>query len=175
MIDGTSADYWKLGDMNKRFALAAAYVAFWATVGGGMMYAITRAGYPMWVAGASAYLLFIFLNGSLAYRTRVRQLRREGKDRPPYFKFLFFPQGFPKYKEQAPRSTHFFVGIAAAITGLFFVFCGVALAFDAEWSRISHPIVGASVCAVLAGLGGSFLYLAWRLIAFSMRQTTHVA
>lgn len=156
------------------FALAA-YVAFWAAVAGGVIYGIVRAGYSVWVAVASAFLLFLFVNGSLAYRVRVRQLRLEGKEPPPYLRYLFFPQGWPKYKEEAPKSAHFLVGIAAALTGLFFVFCGVALAFDAEWSRVSQPIVAISICLVLAGVGASFLYLAWRLIAFGRRSPTNVA
>jgi hypothetical protein len=162
--------------MNKRLSVAlAAYLALWAAIAGGIIYGIVRVGYPEWLAVVCAFLLFAFVNGSLAYGARVRQLRLEGKEPPPYLRSLFFPQGFPKFTEQAPRADHFFVGIAAAVTGLFFVFCGVALAFDAEWSRISQPIMVASICAVLAGLGAGFLYLAWRLFAFSRRPPTHVA
>jgi protein-S-isoprenylcysteine O-methyltransferase Ste14 len=76
--------------------------------------------------------------------------------------WLNFPRGFPKFKEEAPRSTHLLVGIAATVTGIFFMYCGVALVFDAEWSRISHPVLAASICMFLAGLGALFLYLAWR-------------
>ena len=147
----------------------AAYLAIWAAVAGGIVYGTVRAGYSAWVGVASALLLFVFLNGSLAYRARARQLRLEGKEPPPYFRFLLLPQGFPRFKEEASRSGHFVVGIAAALTGLFLVFCGVALAFDAEWSRIPRPILAASLCVILAGVGALFLYLAWRLVAFRAR------
>ena len=94
----------------------------------------------------------------------------KGKEPPPYFQYLFFPQGFPRYKDEAPRSTHFLVGIAAALTGLILVFFGVALAFDADWSRIAHPIAAASFCVILAGMGALFLYLGWRLVISGRRQ-----
>jgi hypothetical protein len=163
-----------LGDMNQRIALAL-YLAVWAAVAGGVTYGVVRSGYSVSVAVASAFFLFFLVNGSLAYRARVRQLRMEGKEPPRYLRYLFFPQGRPKYKEEAPRSTHFVVGIAAALTGVFFVFCGIALAFDAEWSRISQPLIAAAICIVLANVGVVFLYLAWRLLAFGRRSQANVA
>jgi protein-S-isoprenylcysteine O-methyltransferase Ste14 len=119
--------------------------------------------------------MFLFLNGSLAYIAKVRQLRSEGKEPPKYFQSIFFPQGRPKFKEAAPRSTHFLVGVAAAITGAFFVFCGIALAFEAQWSRISEPFIVAAICVALAGIGVAFLYLAWRLLAFGTKAPANVA
>jgi hypothetical protein len=162
--------------MNKRLGFAlAAYLAIWVSVAAGIVYGIVQAGYPAWVAVVSAFLLFVFVNGSLAYTARARRLRLEGKEPPPYFKFLFFPQGFPKFKEQAPKFDHFLVGIAAAITGLFFLFCGAGLAFGADWSRISQPMLVASICLVLAGIGAVFLYFAWRAFAFTRTRPTNVA
>jgi protein-S-isoprenylcysteine O-methyltransferase Ste14 len=102
----------------------------------------------------------------------------EGQDPPPYFQYLFFPRGVPKLKElreEAPRSTHLLVSIAAALTGVFFLFCGVALAFDADWSRISQPLLAAAICTVLGGVGAAFIYLAWRLLSFGRRLPTNVA
>ena len=162
--------------MNKRLAFAlAAYLAIWASVAAGIVYGIVQAGYPAWVAVVSAFLLFVFVNGSLAYTARARQLRLEGKESPPYFKFLFFPQGFPKFKEQAPKFDHVLVGIVATVTGLFFLFCGAGLAFGADWSRISQPMLVASICLFLAGIGAVFLYLAWRAFAFTRTPPTNVA
>ena len=65
--------------------------------------------------------------------------------------------------------------IAAALTGIFFTFCGVALAFEGQWSRIPNPILVAIFCAILVGMGAAFLYLAWRLFAFGMRPQKNVA
>lgn len=161
--------------MDKRSGLAlAAYLALWAALAAGIIYGMVWAGYSAWMAVASAFLLFLFLNGSLAYWARVRQVRLEGKEAPSYLQFIFFPQGAPRHKEPAPRSTHLLVGVAAALTGMFFMFCGIALAFDAEWSRISNPILAAGICVVLAGLGALFLYLAWRIVAFRARPRTNV-
>src|SRR5262245_22730337 len=161
--------------MNKRFglALAAAYLALWAAIAGGIIYGVVQAGYAAWVAVVSALLLFGVVNGSLAYRVRVRQLRLEGKEPPPYFQYLFFPRGSPKFKEAAPRFDHVLVGIAAALTGLFLLFCGLAVAFTADWSRISQPILGASMCVILAAIGALFLYLAWRCFGFARKQPTN--
>ncbi|SRR6266511_1480932 len=162
--------------MSTRLRLAlAAYLALWAAIAGGIIYGIVRAGYSAWLAVAFQFLLFVFVNGSLAYRARIRQLRLEGKEPPRYLQYLFFPQGLPKFKQEAPRSTHLLVGIAAALTGVFFVFCGVALAFDAEWSRISQPLLAAAICIVLAGIGAAFLYLSWRALSFGRKSPANVA
>jgi len=162
--------------MNKRLALAtAAYLAFWAAIAGGIIYGVARGGYPSWVGAVCAFVLFAFVNGSLAYRARVRQLTSEGKQAPSYFRYLLFPQGSPQFKDAAPRFEHFLVGIASALIGLFLFFCGVALAFDAEWSRISQPVLVASICVSIAGIGALFLYLAWRCLSSIRKQPANVA
>jgi hypothetical protein len=162
--------------MNRRLAFAlAAYLAIWTSLAACIVYGTVQAGYPAWVAVVSTFLLFVFVNGSLAYTARARQLRLEGKEPPPYVTFLFFPQGFPKFKEQAPKFDHVLVGIAAAVTGLFFLFCGAGLAFGADWPRISQPILLASICLVLGGIGAVFLYLALRAFAFTRTPPTNVA
>jgi hypothetical protein len=160
--------------MIKRLAIAS-YVAVWIALAGGVIYGVVRSGYSMSIAVASAFILFLLVNGSLAYLARARQLRMEGKEPPRYLSYLFFPHGLRIYKEEAPKSTHLLVGIAAALIGAFFVFCGVALAFDAEWSHISQPLVAAAICIVLASIGAVFLYLAWRLLTFGRRTAANVA
>jgi len=157
-----------------RVAMATAYLTLWAIVTIGIVYFAVHAGYP-WVAVICAYLLFVFLNGTLAYKARSHQLKLQGKDPPPYSRYLFVPSGFPRFKQEAPRFAHMVVGIAAAITGAFFVFCGVALALDAEWSRILNPILVAAICLVPTGIGGVLLYLAWRILISGKRSTNVVA
>lgn len=162
--------------MNTRLALAtAAYLAFWAAVAGGIIYGIVQAGYPAWVGVVSAFLLFAVVNGSLAHRARVQQRTLEDKEPPSYFRYLLFPRGSPKFKEAAPRFDHFLVGTAAALTGLFLLFCGIALAFDAEWSRISQPILAGSICVIIAGIGALLLYFAWRCFGFIRKRPTNGA
>ena len=164
--------------MHKRlFALTlTAYLALWAAVAGGIIYWVVRIGYPAWAAVASAFMLFLFVNGSLAYRSRARRLRLEGKEPPPYLQYLFFPQGLPKFDLGALKSVHILLGVVAtAVTGGFFVFCGVGLAFDAKWSRISQPFLAAAICILVAGIGALFLYFSWRLFSFGRKPPANVA
>ena len=164
-----------LGDMSNRLPLAlAAYLSLWAAIGAGIVYGTVQAGYSAWAGGMVAFLIFLFLNGSLAYRARVRQMRSEGKEPPRYLEYIFFPAGPPKAKEAAPRSTHFIAGAVAAAMGLFLLFCGVALAFSAQWSRISEPVLGAGICVVLSGIGALLLYFAWRCFTL-VRKPANVA
>lgn len=118
----------------------------------------------MWLALLVVYLAFFFLNGALAYLHRSRLLRLEGREPPTYWRYLF-SGAVPNFKDEAPKPLQVVVGIAAAIGGVFFVACCVALAHDAEFSRIPHPIFVAVFCFVLAGLGATLLYVGWRLIA----------
>ncbi len=155
--------------MNKQSALTL-YLALWAALSAGVIFGMTQAGYPLWVAAVSAYFLFLFLNNSLAYWIRARQLKREGKEAPAYLRYILLPGGIPKFKEEAPRSTHVMVGVAAALIGAFLVFCGTALAFDGEWSRMPHPLMAATICLVVTGIGAALLYLAWRLFMFRKLQ-----
>jgi len=54
--------------MSTRLRIAlAAYLALWAAIAGGIIYGTVQAGYSAWVAVASAFLLFLFVNGSLAW------------------------------------------------------------------------------------------------------------
>ena len=151
--------------MNKRVALTL-YLALWAALSAGVISGMTWAGCPFWIALPSAYLIFMLLNGSLAYRFRARQLKREGKEAPSYLRYLFLGRRIFRLTDDAPLSTHRFVGAAAALAGAFFVFCGVALALHGEWSLVSHPFIAASICLILAGIGAAFLYFAWRLFTY---------
>ncbi len=161
--------------MSTRLILGlTAYLSLWAAIAAGIIYGTVQAGYSVWAGGILAFLIFLFLNGSLAYRAKVRKMRSEGKEPPQYFQYIFFPQGRPKIKEAAPSSTHVLAGVAAAAIGLFLLFCGIALALSAQWSRISAPVLAATLCAVLAGIGALFLYFAWRCFVF-VRKPTNVA
>jgi|GEM_PF-4180248 len=154
--------------MNKSVVLAI-YLTLSAAIAGGIIYGAIRAGYPLWLALATVYLLFVFLNGSLAYMARARRLRLEGQEPPPYLMYLFFPPGAPKLRDEAPKSLRIIVGIVSALGGMFFVGCGLALFSEAEFSRITHPTLAAFICAVLAGIGVALLYVGWRLIALKKR------
>ena len=156
--------------MNKRLALAL-YLALWAAIAAAVIWGVVSAGYPVWIAVVLAFELFALVNRSLAYWLHARRLRREGKDAPPFLRYLFLANRIPRFTEAAPRSTHALVGIAAALASAFFLFCGAALAFDAQWSLIPHPIIAAAICMGLAGIGAVFLYLTFRLFAFWRRPS----
>lgn len=153
------------GGMNKRFVLTL-YLVLWVILSAGIIFGMTRAGYHMWVAVAFTYLFFLFLNRSLTYLCLVKQSKLEDKKVPRYLKYLFRSNNILKFNEPEPRSTHVLVGAVVALAGMFFVFCGVALAFDAEWSRISQPFIAVTICLGLVSLGAALLYFAWRLFSF---------
>jgi hypothetical protein len=155
--------------MTTRIALTM-YLLLWAAIAAAAIWGMASAGFPLWVAVVLVFLLFWFLNGTLAYRAKARQLRGEGKEPPGYVRYLLIPAGVPKFREQAPRSMHGLVGIAAFATGAFFWFCGGWLALTAQWGRISDPMVVGVFCLVLVGMGTTFLYLAWRLFVASRRK-----
>ena len=150
--------------MNKHVALVS-YFALWAAIAAGIVYGIVGAGYSVWRAAAVVYLLFFFLNGSMAYWARSRLLRREGREPPPYLQYLLFPNGAPKPKEEAPKLIQIIVGVVATLGGVFFVGCGGALFLDTDYSRINHPEVAAIIEIVLVGIGVALFYVGWRCIA----------
>jgi len=172
--------------MNIR-TIFAFYITLWVAVASGVIYGIvvigTSAGlalrYSVGLGWIVVALLFLFVNGSVAYRFRSRLLRLEGKTPPPYLQYIFFRKGFDNFKKElspknlkneAPRSLQIIVGILTAITGMFFVGCGVALALDAEYSHIQHPIQAILSFMPIASIGCALLYLAWKMMARRNRK-----
>ena len=162
--------------MNRRIRLASAvYLVVWVMVGCYFVYRVVQAGYSAIPAVAGAVLLFACVNGSLSYLANSQRSRSHGEKPPPYLQHVFLPGGVPSLDQAAPRFTHLLVGVPAALTGSFLVFCGIALAFNAEWSRISQPILAATLCLSLAAGGLVLLWLAWKLIAFARKAVAGVA
>ena len=148
--------------MNVR-ALTAIYVVFWAAVAGLVVIFMTRAGYSLWFAAVVAYLLFIFLNGSLAYRFRARQLRREGKQPPSYLAYLFFPKGL-RHTVAVPRLVRILLGVIIAVGGVLFVIGAALMLKELEFSSMLHPIRTIAAVGVLIVLGSVFAIVGFRLI-----------
>lgn len=159
--------------MNKPVALTV-YLALWAVAVGGIIHWMHGSGYSLLIAVACAYLLFVVVNGSIAYRVHVLRNRSEGKQPQPYLRYLFLPPGITKLKEEAPGSAHRLVGVVALVAGVFFVFCAIALAFDAEWSRIPNPALAVALCLIPGSIGVTLLYTAWRLFAFRGKSQDNV-
>jgi hypothetical protein len=163
-----------LGSMNARVSLAL-YFVVWVGIAAAVIYLATALGYSLWLAAALAYLLFILVNGSLAYVFRARQLKREGKQPPSYLLYLFFPRGI-RHTVEVPRPLRLCLGVIVSVGGGVFV-AGSALALtDANFSRMPHPL---AAVAMLLVLGIAFAYVGVRLIIvendeplFRRRQTT---
>jgi len=160
--------------MGRRAALTV-YLAAWAALLLGVIYWLRKSGVPVWAGIVGAWLLFMLVNGTLAYKARALRLRSEGKQAPSYFRYVFFPTGAPKFKDEAPTSTHYLVGVIALVAGAFLVFCGVGLAVSAQWSRMPHPIAAMGLCLIPSSIGVALLYFAWRCFAVRSSSSRNVA
>src|SRR5258706_10748984 len=128
--------------------VVALYFAAWAAIAAGLIYLVTHAGHPFWIAATLAYLLFWVVNGSLVYVFRARQLRREGKQPPSYLMYLFFPKGV-RQTVTVLRPLRVLLGILISLGGALFVIVGLMLA-GSEFSSMPHPIgAGAMVLVQL--------------------------
>jgi protein-S-isoprenylcysteine O-methyltransferase Ste14 len=154
--------------MDKRKAIITVYLTIWIAISAGVIYGLVHLGYPWWSALIAVYLLFVFVNGSLAYRLRSRIDRLEEREPTPYLQYLFFPSGVPKpaqiIKEEAPKPLQMLVGIVVVLGGTFFAACGVGLAIDADFARAENPIFPILICLLVTGIGLALLYAGWRFI-----------
>ena len=156
--------------MNKR-ALLISYLVAWALIASCAIFAATHAGLPVWPVVMGLLLAFFLVNSALAYTAVQRRCRADGTQSPSYLSFLFRGLRFTKLNEAAPAAAHVLVSAIAAVFGGFLIFCGVALAADATWSRLTHPLVVASICLAPVVIGILCLWVAWRV--FSRR--THAS
>ena len=150
--------------MNKRAPLIS-YLVGWALVAGCAIFAASRSGLPVWPVVVVLLLAFFVVNNALAYTAVSRRCRANGAQPPSYLNFLFRGLRSIKLNEAAPSATHVLVSAIAAALGGFLIFCGVALAVNATWSRITHPLVVASICLAPAVIGALCLWVAWRVFA----------
>ena len=117
-------------------------------------------GVPVWATAALVFVAFFFINGSLAYVLRSRQLKREGQTPPAYFNYLFQTQ---KIKDpiQVPALVRVAMGSIVAFGAALFVFAGVVLILGAKSS--GHLFAA----CVLLSLGLAFAYVAYRVFRLS--------
>lgn len=147
--------------MNIRIATGL-YLGFWAAIVAGVISAITSIGYSFLLAWTLAFLLFMFLNGTLAYTLRARQLRREGKKPPPFLVYLFFPKGV-QATVAVPRAVRIILGIFVLLGGVFFLLASVLLIGRLDSSK-ALGLHGAIVLfLVLVMLGVVSVYIGFRL------------
>ncbi|MEM6998753.1 MAG: hypothetical protein AAF419_02815, partial [Pseudomonadota bacterium] len=157
--------------MKKHVALIS-YLILWFIILASVIWSMVQFEYPLWLGFVTAYLLFLFLNGSLSYWYIRKKHKNEGTKSPPYLSYILFPDGVPKLRNDAPRFMHVIVGIAALFIGAFLTFCGIALAIDSNWPNIPQPFLGATFCLILFFIGILFLYLSWRLFVFRIKSET---
>jgi hypothetical protein len=146
----------------KTRVLVALYLVLWATIAAGVIYVAMRAGHSVWVAAPLAYLLFILVNGSLAYFFRARQLRREGKQLPSFLMYVFFPKGV-RYTVSVPRPIRVVLGSIIFLGGLFLMLGGLMLA-SLDFLRAPYPFGAAAMLLVFVAMGAAFTYIGFRVI-----------
>lgn len=146
-----------------KYVLLVSYLAAWALFAGWVILTAVRDGWPIWAVVGGILLLFVLANNALAYTSVSRSLRAEGKQPPSRFAFLTRGLRAARLNEVAPPSLHVLVSALAAGFGGFLVFCGVALALDADWSGAPHPVMIAVICAVPVATGAGCLWTAWRV------------
>ena len=148
--------------MNKRLSIGL-YLVAWAAALASVVFGLMRAGAPFWLSVLLAYFLFIGLNGTLAYRHRVRQLAREGRRPPSYFKYLLTGgQGF-KREVRVPPLVRLVLALIAAIGGTLFLLLALALTYKLVSSEVRDRLAGLAALVVTALLGAGFLYVGVRL------------
>jgi hypothetical protein len=141
------------------------YLALWVAIATAGIYAAIAAGHPFWLGAALTFALFFFVNGSLAYFFRARQLRLQGEQPPPFLVYLFRPAPL-QYKSRVavPRPLRLLLGVVIFIGGAFFVLIDVLMLTNLDFSRIPHPVGAVIMLFVLPVLGLAIAYVGFRLM-----------
>ncbi|HWI83652.1 hypothetical protein [Ramlibacter sp.] len=148
--------------MKARLFLVA-YVGVWVVIAAAAIYFAVSHGFSWWHAAVPSYLLFLFLNGSLAYVFTKRRLESEGRQAPPYLSYLFLPKGKPQ-RISVPRPIRALFGIVIFLGGLLFVAFGALLVSGPNLSSAPHPIEAAALLLLLVAMGVLFMYVGGRLV-----------
>jgi MFS family permease len=152
--------------MNSK-VIAVFYIALWVGVAAVLAYLGAAAGYSPWMIGGGVLVAFFFINGSLAYVFRSRQLRREGKQPPTYAKYLFqtekFQAGQLSEPMRFPAPIRVALGLIVTLGGAFFIVGGGLFVF--HFDRLSVLVIG--LCFVALGI--AFAYLGYRVFIMGKR------
>lgn len=159
-LSGWRAGYITLGSM-KRQLFKAVYLGMWAAVTGGVVYFGHAWGVSWWGSLLVAYLLFVFVNGSMAYVWVKRRLESEGKQPPSYLCYLFLPGGI-RQRIVVPRVVRIVLGLAIFAGGVAFEFAALVLG-PSSTTRV-HSVGAVALLVVLAVFGAAFIYVGFRLI-----------
>lgn len=116
-----------------------------------------------WIVVIGAVVVLFFLNGTLSYIYRARQMRSEGKEPPSYLRYMFFPVSFYG-RVPMPRSVRWPLGLIVFVGGLLFVLLGVALMLLVDPSKLAHPLLLLVPILIFAPLGAGIGYVGWRML-----------
>jgi len=147
-----------LGSMKLKL-LTGLYLGLWITVAVVLAYFGLGIGVSPWITAAGVFVAFFFINGSLAYHFRSRQLRREGQTPPRYINYLFQTDKF-NFNEptQVPALVRIVLGLIVSFGAALFLFAGGVFILAHQSSR--HLLAG----CILFSLGAAFAYVGYRVI-----------
>lgn len=145
----------------KRQLFIAMYLGMWAAVTAGAIYLGRVLGVPSWHALLVAYLLFAFVNGSIAYVSVKRRLEAQGKRPPSYLMYLFVPRGIHE-SIAIPRILRIRVGLVIFSGGAAFALVAMVLGF--QFAARAQSVGALALLLASAAMGASFIYVGLRLI-----------
>jgi len=137
--------------------LVALYLALWVAVAVVLAYFGTAVGASPWVTAGGVFVAFFFINGSLAYVFRSRQLKREGQTPPSYINYLFQTDKFNEPR-RVPALIRIALGLIVSFGAALFVFAGGIFI-------LAHKSSGELFAGcILFSLGAAFAYVGYRVI-----------
>ena len=152
--------------MNRR-VLTGIYLSVWLAVLAGVVLIATRSGLPIYWALVIAWLLFWFVNGTLAYIFRSRQLRREGKQPPNYLLYLVRPKPLSS-AVSIPRPVRMMLGLIILAGGAVCLVIGIShlpniiVGVPPAGAAMAPSEIGAVAFSIVVGL--ACLYVGSRLV-----------
>lgn len=145
----------------KRPLFIAMYLGIWVAVTAGVIYFGRVLGVQWWHALLVAYLLFVFVNGSMAYVSVKRRLEAIGERPPSYLMYLFFPRGIHE-SIAIPRVLRILVGVVIFSGGAAFGL--VAIVLGLQFAGRPQSVGALALLLASAAMGAAFTYVGFRLV-----------
>lgn len=156
--------------MSRRL-VAALYLVFWAALAALVIYLVTVAGYSIWLGAGVACAMFFFVNATLAYIDRARQLRLQGQAPPPFLVFLFSPTASGFSSDVAvPKPVRLVLGAVVLLGGAAFAALGGLFLVVVDFSTVPYPLGARVMLLVFCALGLAFVYIGFRLLVMKSEE-----
>lgn len=137
--------------------LVGLYLGLWVTLAVVLAYFGMAVGVSPWVTVGGVFVTFFFINGSLAYVFRSRQLKREGRTPPSYINYVFQTDRFNQ-PAQVPALVRIALGLIVIFGAALFLFAGGVF-------MLTHKSSGQLFAGcLLFSLGAAFAYVGYRVI-----------